>query len=376
MDFSRFFAAPDYETAKGFEFQEGLQPVFYKSGRWQGRQVKSFAWLGLPKLPKGRKCPGMVLVHGGGGTAFPDWVRLWNSRGYAAIAMDTCGGVPCWNENPYCRPVWPRHRSSGPAGWGQFKDAMLPPEEQWPFQAVASVVAAHSLLRSLPQVDASRIGLTGISWGGILSSITAGADSRFAFAAPVYGCGFLDIENFTESQESTEAQDRKWSSLWDPSIFLRKAAMPFLWVNGTNDFAFTLQSTFKSAAVTKGKSSFCLPVRMPHAHGGAGEKPEEIRNFADGITGLGKPIAMPEISSAILEKGTLKAKFESPWRPVKAELNWTCASGVWKDRLWKTAEARLKPGLCEAKLPKGATGAYFNIFSESGLIFSSAPILK
>ena len=36
----------------------------------------------------------MVLVHGGGGTAFAEWVKAWTSRGYAAIAMDTCGQIP------------------------------------------------------------------------------------------------------------------------------------------------------------------------------------------------------------------------------------------------------------------------------------------
>ena len=213
MDFKRSFAAPAYEKAAAFDFQEGLLPIFYKSGKWLGKQVKTFAWLGVPKLPRGRKCPGIVLVHGGGGTAFPDWVRLWNSRGYAAIAMDTCGGAPCWNESPYGRPIWPRHKFSGPAGWGCFKDSMLPPEDQWPFQAVSSVIAAHSLLRSLPQVDPKRVGLTGISWGGILSSIASGVDNRFSFAAPVYGCGFLELANFQESKESTTAKDKKWLSL-------------------------------------------------------------------------------------------------------------------------------------------------------------------
>ena len=36
----------------------------------------------------------MVLVHGGGGTAFDAWVRAWVKAGYAAIAMDTCGALP------------------------------------------------------------------------------------------------------------------------------------------------------------------------------------------------------------------------------------------------------------------------------------------
>ena len=29
----------------------------------------------------------MVLVHGGGGTAFKEWVEKWNARGYAAISI-------------------------------------------------------------------------------------------------------------------------------------------------------------------------------------------------------------------------------------------------------------------------------------------------
>jgi hypothetical protein len=37
----------------------------------------------------GRKVPGIVLLHGGGGTAFESWVKLWVDRGYAAIAIDT-----------------------------------------------------------------------------------------------------------------------------------------------------------------------------------------------------------------------------------------------------------------------------------------------
>ena len=43
---------------------------------------------------RGRNFPGVVLIHGGGGTAFADWVYLWAKRGYAAIAMDLNGSRP------------------------------------------------------------------------------------------------------------------------------------------------------------------------------------------------------------------------------------------------------------------------------------------
>ena len=38
--------------------------------------------------------PAIVLVHGGGGTAFDQWVEKWAASGYAALAMDLKGGSP------------------------------------------------------------------------------------------------------------------------------------------------------------------------------------------------------------------------------------------------------------------------------------------
>ena len=57
---------------------------------------------GKPK--SGRKFPAVVLVHGGGGKAFPQWVAKWAEEGYAAIAMDLGGkdgeGAPLPNGGP------------------------------------------------------------------------------------------------------------------------------------------------------------------------------------------------------------------------------------------------------------------------------------
>ena len=165
---------------------EGVTSVFYEGMPWRGKPTRVFAYYGLPKTEPGAKAPGMVLIHGGGGTAFDAWVRLWTSRGYAAIAMDTCGCVPIGSYGK-----WQRHDTGGPAGWGGFDQVDEPVEDHWTYHAIADVVLAHSLLRSLPEVDADRIGVTGISWGGYLTCIVSGVDPRFRFAVPVYGCGFL-----------------------------------------------------------------------------------------------------------------------------------------------------------------------------------------
>lgn len=49
--------------------------------------------------------------------------------------------------------------------------------------ATADRILANSLLRSLPEVDADRLGLMGISWG-VITSTVVGIDTRFAFAIP------------------------------------------------------------------------------------------------------------------------------------------------------------------------------------------------
>jgi hypothetical protein len=75
---------------------------------------------------------------------------------------------------------------------------------------VTAALNAHSLLAAHPAVDADRIGLTGISWGGYMTCVVAGVDPRYKFAVPVYGCGFLALNSAWSNAgpgSSTQALD-------------------------------------------------------------------------------------------------------------------------------------------------------------------------
>ena len=74
----------------------GVEPIFFRGPAYKEKEcTKVFGYIGLPAgLQPGETCPGMVLLHGGGGTAFDVWVKLWNARGYAAITFDQCGDIP------------------------------------------------------------------------------------------------------------------------------------------------------------------------------------------------------------------------------------------------------------------------------------------
>jgi dienelactone hydrolase len=366
-DVEALFKTPKSYPAEGFA-QEGVSALFFDGVPYQGRPTRVFAWYGLPKIEAGQKVPAMVLVHGGGGTAFAEWVRLWTGRGYAAIAMDTCGNVP---RGTYGH--WERDPQGCPAGCGAFDDANEPVSDQWTYHAVADVVLAHSLIRSFPEVDADRIGITGISWGGYLTCITAGVDPRFKFAVPIYGCGFLGDNSawLKELADAGPEKSARWLGLWDPSVYLPRAAMPMLWVTGTNDFAYPMDSLQKSYRLPKGPQTLCIRPRMPHGHGGAGENPEEIHAFADSFLQGGKPLATVAKQGRDGRNAWVEFAAASPIKT--AELQYTKATGQWRDRLWEAAPATLdeKAKRVTAELPEGVTVYYFNLVDDRGLVVSS-----
>jgi cephalosporin-C deacetylase-like acetyl esterase len=348
---------------------EGVRAFFYEGQSYHEKPTRVFAYYGAPSVSEGTKVPAMVLIHGGGGTAFDRWVRVWTSRGYAAIAMDLCGCVP---NGTYGN--WKRHESGGPPGWDasfdQIDEAL---QEHWQWHAVSAVVRAHTLIRSFPEVDADRTGVTGISWGGYLAGLVAGVDQRFRFASPVYGCGYLGENSawLPAFEKMGKEKAARWLALWDPSEYLPRVKMPILWVNGTNDFAYPMDSWQKSYRLPASPQTLCLRVRMPHGHGPAGENPEEIHHYANAI--LKKGHTLPKITGQGRESDSVWITWESPVTITKAELNYTLDIGKWQDRKWDSLAATLNTGerKATANLPPGARVYYFNIFDDRNCAVSS-----
>ena len=363
-------AAPNFaETPE--HSKEGVKAIFYDGVPWKGKPTRVFAYYALPDVPRGTRVPAMVLVHGGGGSAFVPWVKLWQQRGYAAIAMDTCG---CISSGGYSNH--PRDTMGGPPGWGGFDQIDEPITDQWTYHAVADIILAHSLIRSFPEVDPQKIGITGISWGGYLTCIVAGIDNRFRFAAPVYGCGYLGEDSvwLPDFERLGKERAAKWLSLWDPSSYLGKAAMPMLWVDGTNDFAYPPDSLQKSYRLPHAPRTLCMRVRMPHGHGGPGENPEEIHAMADALLKGEAPLGV--IQKVGVTGATVSATYRGKVGMASAELNYTLDSGVWQKRNWQTAPALLDElhNRVTATLPHGVTAWYLNLTDTRNLVISSEHI--
>ena len=362
---------PRVYPAPGFT-AEGVRALFYEGLPWKGKPTRVFAWYGAPERKAGEKLPAMVLMHGGGGTAFDDWVRLWNRRGYAALSMDTCG---CTAGGEHGKR--PRHEFGGPPGWGGFDQVDEPVQDQWMYHAVADGILATSLVASFEEVDAGRIGVTGISWGAIVVCVAAGVDPRPRFVAPVYGCGFLDHgESLAGGPDGPAGEARaKWLGLWDPRHYLPRAKMPMLWVSGTNDFAFPLPSLQPSYRAAKGERT--LSIRAPMAHGqGEGAAPEEIRAMADGLLKGAPPLA--RVTGRGADGRTAWATFRAARPIAKAQLEYTRDTGPWQNRKWLSTPATIDAaaGKVSAQPPDDVTAYYFNLIDEAGLVVSTEHVTR
>jgi len=329
----------------------GVREVYYEGEPLAGKPTRIFAYYARPESGEG-PFAGMVLVHGGGGTAFAKWASLWAKRGYAAIAMDLGG----------CGPKRKRLPDGMPAQGHPEKFRRFTTDEEarrvWTYHAVAAVIRGHSLLAARKEVDPKRTGLTGISWGGYLTCIVAGLDGRFKVAVPVYGCGFLHENScwLNEFARLGPEQTKRWVAYFDPSRYLPGVRCPILFVNGTNDFAYPLDSYKKSYRSVPGRADVRIAVRMPHGHP-QGWAPKEIGIYVDAALNSGDPL--PKLSRMETADGKASASVAAKVPVVKGRLHYTAGTGPWKRRKWESAEARLADGTVSARLPADRPLVYY-----------------
>lgn len=341
--------------------------LFYTGEPYKDQPTRVFAYYASPSTlnaqNKDRTFPAVVLVHGGGGTAFKQWAELWARRGYAAIAMDLAG----------CAPGRERLADGGPNQSDNEKFGAIDesPENQWTYHAVANVILAHSLIRSFDEVDATRTAVTGISWGGYLTCIVAGLDSRFKAAVPVYGCGFLHDNSvwLGRFEKMTPEQKYRWVQLWDPSMYVGSATMPLFFVNGTNDFAYPLDSYAKTYGLVKSKRNFRITVNMPHGHE-QGWAPKEIGLFVDQYLDEGVPL--PAIFGPEISDGRVCASVKSKVALASANLHYTTGTVPINKLDWETVSARIEDGKVIASVPPdNATIWFLTVTDDRDAIVSS-----
>jgi dienelactone hydrolase len=354
--------APKLHAAIGFTSEGNVKPVYYDGLPWQGKPTRVFAWLGLPQH-KGEttngKAPGVVLVHGGGGTAFKEWVKKWNERGFAAISIAVEGQT---DRRDSTGKSWQQHDWPGPARDGIYGDSDKPLADQWMYHAVADTILANSLLRQLPQVDPEKVGVMGISWGGVITSTVIGIDSRFAFAIPTYGCGALAS---AQNQYGRALGDNvSYREVWDPLVRMNNVKLPVLWLSWTGDLHFPLDAQSRCYAAAPGPHLVALLPNMRHGHA-PGWNPPDSYAFAESVVRTGLPWCRQ--LGVKLEGEGARVSFTSAKTVDKAVVVATSDRGFTGRRKWTASPAEFKQiedrVIVSAALPAGTTAWFVSVHS-------------
>ena len=230
-------------------------------------------------------------------------------------------------------------------------------------------------------MDAKKIGVTGISWGGVLSSLVAGVDARFKFAAPVYGCGFLYDSGgfFGKSLREANAAEFAERRKWDPANYFSATKMPMLWVNGDSDPHFSVDITSRSHEAVKRRSLLIIHPAMPHSHppGWEVRSVPEIYAFADRMLKSG--VALPTITQQPFGTNAV-VKYTSP-RPITNAAVWFVNEPLTyqgTNRMtplftWKHLDAAVnsKTRTVTARVPTEATAYYVNLTDDRGFTVSA-----
>lgn len=333
--------------------------IYYEGLNYKGAKTRVFAYIGIPKnASASNKVPAVVLAHGGGGTAFSEWVNVWVNAGYAAIAMDLEGNIP---DAPGAK-TFTRHQWGGPVN-SNYKDINIEMKDQWMYHAVADVYLAHSLLAADTRIDKNKIGISGISWGGVITSIAISNADIFSFAVPIYGGAYLKgSKGYQKQVYNTKVADK-----WDAANWLRSCKTPTLWINGDSDTYFSIDSTTQSFLNTKNANLLIKPS-MVHDHPigwGVSEAYVFANSITKGETGLCKITSQPEKT-----KHNLTVQLPEKTDIDSVTLKYTTTGITYDTRylftgIWETKEIEHESGpIIHFDVPAG-TKAYYVIIRDN-----------
>lgn len=138
------------------------------------------AYLYEPILKEGEKAPGILYIHGGPTSSFNDTyqaqVQYFAMRGYAVLLPNIRG------SSGYGR----RFENANNGCWGRCD--------------LQDVTAGVEFLKTLPNIEPTRMGITGASYGGCMS-LAASAFAPGVFQAAIAASGYGDWLHFHAEQE-------------------------------------------------------------------------------------------------------------------------------------------------------------------------------
>ncbi|MBP5311568.1 MAG: hypothetical protein J6112_01900, partial [Clostridia bacterium] len=416
-----------------------VKAIAYPCRTSDGMTTVVFAYLGIPENAN-KNSPSIILLHGEDGHPSIEWITEWMDRGYVVLAPDIRGFFPLITEEsgtaepapeeteepagetaePYpeetaepggeetVEPYGEETAEPGAYGsdacdeivWAREIPAILGVDTekyvvmpdidymsessidvsgQWMFHALCATAGAASILRGLAFADPAKVGIAGVSWGGIVTSLYIGYDQELAFAIPIYGSGYLD-EALTGVASSFE--DVYTIALWSAAEKFNNVSFPVLWLCWNDDDYYTLKCNSMSYLATMGndpRTRFSAVDSMMRGTEFAMARTEPYV-FADSIVKDGAaplplftelPSAGKHISCAT--EGAVKATLYYITEPLTySEHEKYGLTGFFMDQIWNTCELSIDAeGNVTGTVPEDPRLYYVELTDADGNVVTS-----
>lgn len=328
-----------------------------------GNVRKTFAFYGVPTKNNGN-CPAVVLVHGAGGNAFWKWVDSWTERGYAAIAID----INCTEFSGGDLSERKQNPSAGELNIGAFAHVGKDPYDSWIYYSVAEVIAANSFLRSLACVDSGKIGLVGISWGGVVSLIALSVDSRFAVGGIIYSAGFITEDLLGRETGMFENYQSKtfYDDYFDPRNYVKEITAPVVFHAGMSDGAFSPISRKRTADLIASRKEYAILKDLLHDNESNFGNRIMFESFDRILHGSPASVSLKAVTVC---NGKLCGTVQGD--PTDLRLIWSADDDDIHSVSWKETEIDVLDGRFEVTLDPTTKYAVVTAFYGDGLYTSS-----
>ena len=245
------------------------------------------------------------------------------------------------------------------------------------YHIVVSLRRALDFITNQPDADMSRVASFGGSWGGYLSLLLAGIDSRVGCVISLMGAGGWRTSHSGLSKpiEELPADQRElWYSAYDPIMYASQTQAAVLFIAHSNDYFFWLGGLQEHYEALSGRKHLIIVPNCDHSLGGpklANPCWWWLDRYYTGKAGATEVVLGPLCCNG----RTYTWSVRGSKRVTRANLYWSPGDVVWSGRYWLEIPAYKSGTKWRADIPgefaELCGQVYVTVFVEDGLPTSS-----
>jgi dienelactone hydrolase len=292
--------------------------------------------------------PAILFNHGGGGNAETQLgnVNGYAARGYVTIAIDQ-PGIAGTANTPNSSGPW----KSAPAGEGPRLKVTGGPQNSTLFDAGVAGLQAFNYLASQSNVNAGKMGISGTSWGGYMTTMLSGMlGTRVKAAYSIYGCGYYDAGSFWSAMIAalSPTDQATWETYLDAGRRAPGITAPYFIEEPSNDTYFWPEAVARTLNEIPGTKNHVIMPNLNHTELAAAGAMKQLY-MAYYLKGTGSPFSSISIGSTTKQSdGSLLVSMNTGLPAgvgiSSVQLYYSVPTATWQTRNWRAITASAVSG--------------------------------